>query len=44
MAIQMWIHRLVKNLYITVPSGGNMFGYWRCFCSSFSFSERRGPG
>ena len=43
-AIQTWIHRLVKKLNITVPSGGNICGYCLVFFSSFSCSESRGPG
>jgi hypothetical protein len=42
-AIQMWIHLLVRNLNITVPSGGNIPGYCVLFCCTRSFSVVRGP-
>jgi hypothetical protein len=42
-AIQIWIHRFVKNRCITVPSGGNMFGYCFFLCASRSAAVNRGP-
>lgn len=42
-AIQMWIHLLVRNLNITVPSGGNIPGYCVLLCCTRSFSVVRGP-
>lgn len=42
-AIQIWIHLLVRNLNITVPSGGNIPGYCVLLCCTRSFSVVRGP-
>jgi len=42
-AIQIWIHLLIRNLCMTVPSGGNMPGYCVLLCSMRCFSVVRGP-
>jgi len=41
--IQTWIPLFVKNLYITVPSGGIECGYFFVFCAFISSSDKAGP-